>query len=226
MGAPQSRQGTHVPWSAMIVPMGAVAATAPKGPGQDSMRNWSRVNCVPHSRQRIRLRMRWNSSAYSLIGFSAFVGKMAPGDLHNVYVNLSNTGSLGTVAGMRLWVGAAPVTTLTNGVAVGEGLTARISSCTLPWILATGACPGLTTIELAATAISTMNSAATARALANVPALAATTGKVAHVQVSLGLVGTEKSINGIPPVRTIQGQASTLTFSFTVQQRLGIKTNQ
>ena len=160
------------------------------------------------------------------IGFSAFVGKMAPGDLHNVYVNLSNTGSLGTVAGMRLWVGAAPVTTLTNGVAVGEGLTARISSCTLPWILATGACPGLTTVELAATAISTMNSAATARALANVPALAATTGKVAHVQVSLGLVGTEKSINGIPPVRTIQGQASTLTFSFTVQQRLGIKTNQ
>lgn len=160
------------------------------------------------------------------VGFSAFVGKMAPGDQHNVYVNLSNTGSLATVGGMRLWVGAAPVTTLTNGVAVGEGLTVRISSCSVPWTLATGVCPGITTVHLAATAVSTMNSAATARALANVPALVATTGKVAHVQVSLGLVGTEKSVNGVPPVRTIQGPTSTLTFSFTVQQRLGIKINQ
>ena len=160
------------------------------------------------------------------VGFSAFVGKMAPGDQHNVYVNLSNTGSLATVAGMRLWIGEVPVTTLTNGVAVGEGLTARISSCSVPWTLATGFCPGATTVLLAATAVSSMNSAATARALANVPALAAAIGKVAHVQVSLGLVGTEKSVNGVPPVRTIQGQASTLTFSFTVQQRLGIKTNQ
>ena len=160
------------------------------------------------------------------IGFSAFVAKMAPGDQHNVYVNLSNTGSLGTVVGMRLWVRGAPVTTLTNGVAVGEGLTARISSCSAPWILATGICPGVTTVHLAATAIRTMNSAATARALANVPALAASTGKVAHVQVSLGLVGTEKTVNGVPPIPTIQGRSSNLTFSFTVQQRLGLKSNQ
>jgi hypothetical protein len=160
------------------------------------------------------------------VGFSAFLGKMAPGDQHNVYVNLSNTGSLASVAGMRLWIGAVPASTLTNGVAVGEGLTARITSCSLPWTLATGVCPGTITVLLAATPASTMNTAATARALANVPALAATTGKVAHVQVSLGMVGTEKSINGVPPVRTIQGLASNLTFSFTVQQRLGIKTNQ
>ena len=160
------------------------------------------------------------------VGFSAFVGKMAPGDKHNVYVNLSNTGSLATVVGMRLWVRAVPVTTLTNGVAVGEGLTAGISSCSVPWTLATGVCSGTTTVLLAPTAVSSMNSAASARALANVPALAAITGKVAHVQVSLGLVGTEKSINGVPPVRTIQGRASILTFSFTVQQRLGVKTNQ
>jgi len=160
------------------------------------------------------------------VGFSAFVGKMAPGDKHNVYVNLSNTGSLATVAGMRLWIRAVPVTTLTNGVAVGEGLTVQIASCSVPWTLATGVCPGTTTVHLAPTAASSMNSAATARALANVPALAAVTGKVAHVQVSLGLVGTEKSVNGVPPVRTIQGRASTVTFSFTVQQRLGVKTNQ
>lgn len=158
------------------------------------------------------------------VGFSTFVGKMAPGDQHNVYVNLSNTGSLATVGGMRLWIGSLPATTLTNGMAVGEGLTARIASCSVPWTMATGVCPGTVIVHLAATPMSKMNSVATARALANVPALAAVTGKVAHIQVSLGLVGTEKSVNGVPPVRTIQGLASTLTFSFTVQQRLGIKT--
>ena len=160
------------------------------------------------------------------VGFSAFLGKMAPGDKHNVYVNLSNTGSLATVAGMRLWIRATPVTTLTNGVAVGEGLTVGITSCSVPWTLATGVCPGTTTIHLPPTAVNSMNSAATAQALANVPAMTAITGRVAHVQVSLGLIGTEKSTNGVPPVRTIQGRASTLTFSFTVQQRLGVKTNQ
>jgi hypothetical protein len=160
------------------------------------------------------------------VGFSIFVGTMAPADQHNVYVNLSNTGSLATATGMRLWIGAVPATTLTNGVAVGEGLTVRISSCSVPWTLATGVCSGLATVHLAATAVSTLNTAATARALANVPALAATTGKVGHVQVTLGLVGTEKSVNGVPPVPTVQGLASTLTFSFTVQQRLGTKTNQ
>jgi len=159
-------------------------------------------------------------------GFSAFVAPMAPGDQHNVYVNLSNTGSLASLAGMRLWVAAAPATTLTNGLVAGEGVTVRLTTCSVPWTLVTGACPGATKVLLAATPASTMNTAATAKALANVPALAAATGKVAHVQVSVALVATEKSVNGVPPVKTVQGQGSTLTFSFTEQQRAGTATRQ
>ena len=34
------------------------------------------------------------------VGFSNFTGKMAPGDTDNVYVNLNNTGSLASAAGL------------------------------------------------------------------------------------------------------------------------------
>lgn len=156
-------------------------------------------------------------------GFSTFAPKMAPGDTDNVYVDLTNTGTLATVAGMRLWVGAVPATALTNGTAPGEGLTVRLTRCSVAWSMATGTCPGATTALLATTRLSTMNTLATARALANVPALAAG-GSVAHVQVSLGMVATERSVNGVPPVRTVQAQSTALTYTFIELQRMGIAT--
>ena len=82
-------------------------------------------------------------------GFSNFVGKMAPGDTNNVYVNLNNTGTLATVAGMTLWVAGSPVNALTNGTAPGEGLTVTATQCSVAWTLATGVCSGSTTPILA-----------------------------------------------------------------------------
>jgi hypothetical protein len=157
-------------------------------------------------------------------GFSTFAGMLAPGDTDNVYVNLTNTGTLASAAGMRLWVGAVPASPLSNGAAAGEGLTVRLTRCSVAWTLATGTCTGATTNMLAATQVRTMNTLATARALANVPALAVG-GSVAHVQVTLGLVGTEKSLNGVPPAKTIQGHPATLTYTFIEQQRVGVVTN-
>jgi hypothetical protein len=164
-------------------------------------------------------------SADTGVGFSAFAAKMAPGDTDNVYVNLTNTGTLATAAGMRLWVAAAPASPLSNGAAPGEGLTVRLTRCSVAWTMGNGTCAGVTTAMLATTRLSTMNTLATARALANVPALAVG-GRVAHVQVSLGLVGTERSVNAQPPAITIQGQAATLTYSFIERQRVGIPTQQ
>jgi hypothetical protein len=71
-----------------------------------------------------------------------------------------------------------------------------------------------------------MNTAGTAVALSNVPALAAATGRVAHVQVSLGLVAAETSVNGVAPTATVQGLSTTLAYTFTEQQRVGAATNQ
>lgn len=159
-------------------------------------------------------------------GFSNFTGKMAPGDTDNVYVNLNNTGTLASAAGMTLWVAGTPANALTNGSVAGEGLTVTATQCSVAWTLATGTCSGTTTPILAGTQISTINTLGTAVALSNVPALAAATGQVAHVQVSLGLVATEASTNGVAPASTIQGLSTTLTYTFTEQQRVGVATNQ
>jgi hypothetical protein len=156
-------------------------------------------------------------------GFSNFTGKMAPGDTDNVYVDLNNTGSLASAAGMTLGVAGAPSNALTNGSVPGEGLTVTATQCSVAWTLATGVCSGTTTSILPTTQISTLS---TPVALSNIPALAAATGQVAHVQVSLGLVATETSTNGIAPAQTIQGLSTTLTYTFTEQQRTGVATNQ
>ncbi len=159
-------------------------------------------------------------------GFSNFASKMAPGDTDNVYVNLNNTGTLASAAGMTLWVAGTPANALTNGTAAGEGLTVTATQCSVAWTLATGVCSGTSTPILATRQINTMNTAGTAVALSNVPALAAATGQAAHIQVSLGLVGNEVSTNGVLPSPTIQGLSTTLTYTFTEQQRLGAATNQ
>ena len=159
-------------------------------------------------------------------GFSNFTPKMAPGDTDNVYVNLNNTGTLASAAGMTLWVAGTPANALTNGSAASEGLTVTATQCSVAWTLATGVCSGTTTPILATRQISTMNTAGTAVALSNVPSLAATTGQVAHVQVSLGLVATEVSTNGVAPASTVQGLSTTLAYTFTEQQRVGVATNQ
>jgi len=156
-------------------------------------------------------------------GFSNFVAKMAPGDTDNVYVNLNNTGTLASAAGMTLGVTGLPSTALTNGSVVGEGLNVTATQCSVAWTLATGVCSGATTPILATTVVSAMGAGV---ALSNIPALVAATGQVAHVQVSLGLVATETSVNGVPPAATIQGLTTTLTYTFTEQQRTGVATNQ
>jgi hypothetical protein len=158
-------------------------------------------------------------------GFTNFTGKMAPGDTDNVFVNLNNTGTLASAAGMTLWVAGTPANALTNGTAPGEGLTVTATQCSVAWTLATGVCSGTTTPILASTQISTMNTSGTAVALSNIPSLAASTGQVAHVEVSLGLVGTETSTNGVSPSPTVQGLATTLAYTFTEQQRLAVTTN-
>ena len=160
------------------------------------------------------------------VGFSTFTGKMAPGDTDNVYVNLNNTGTLASASGMTLWVAGTPANALTNGTAPGEGLTVTATQCSVAWTLTTGVCSGTTTAILASTQISTMNTSGTAVNLSNIPALVAATGQVAHVQVSLGLVGSETSTNGVAPTPTIQGLSTSLTYTFTEQQRTGVATNQ
>ena len=78
-------------------------------------------------------------------GFSTFTPKMAPGDSDNVYVNINNTGTLASAAGMTLAVAGSPLNALTNGSVAGEGLTLTATQCSVTWTVATGVCSGTTT---------------------------------------------------------------------------------
>jgi hypothetical protein len=153
-------------------------------------------------------------------GLPETVTAMAPGDVYNVYVNVNNTGTLASAAGMTLGAVANPVTPLTNGSIAGEGLTVAVNQCSVAWTA--GTCSGVTTPILASTLLSAFSSP---QALSNVPALAATTGQLAHLQFSLSMAGTETSTNGVLPSPTIQGQSTTITWTFTEQQRAGQTTN-
>jgi hypothetical protein len=157
------------------------------------------------------------------VGFSNFTGKMAPGDTDNVFVDLNNTGTLASAAGMTLAVTGTPSNALVNGSVTGEGLTVAVTKCSVAWTLATGDCRGTTTTILASTPVSGMSTGA---ALSNIAALVATTGRVTHLRVSLGLTATEKSVNGIPPTPTVQGQTVALKYLFTEKQRAGTATHR
>ncbi len=153
-------------------------------------------------------------------GLPETISNMAPGDVYNVYVNVNNTGTLASAAGMTLGAAANPVTPLTNGSIAGEGLTVTVTQCSVVWTA--GTCSGTTTSILPGTLLSTF---ASPQALSNVPSLAATTGQLAHLQFSLSMAGTETSTNGVLPAPTIQGLSTTITWTFTEQQRAGQTTN-
>jgi hypothetical protein len=157
----------------------------------------------------------------SSAGLPETITGMAPGDVYNVYINLDNTGTLASAAGMTLGASASPVTALTNGSIAGEGLSVSVTQCSATWS-AGGGCSGSTTTILASTALSSFSSAQT---LSNIPSLAASTGQVAHLQFSLSLAGTETSTNGTLPGSTIQGLSTTITWTFTEQQRTATTTN-
>jgi spore coat-associated protein N len=154
-------------------------------------------------------------------GLPETVTAMAPGDVYNVYVNVNNTGTLASAAGMTLGAAANPVTALTNGSIAGEGLAVTVNQCSVVWS-ATGTCSGTTTSILANTPLSTF---ASPQSLSNVPSLVAATGSLAHLQFGLSMAGTETSTNGVLPTPTIQGLSTTITWTFTEQQRAGQTTN-
>jgi hypothetical protein len=159
-------------------------------------------------------------------GLPETITNMAPGDVYNVYIDLTNTGTLASAAGMTLGASANPANALTNGNIPGEGLSVAITMCSEAWTVTTGSpgsasCGGSTTSVLGSTALSSFG---TGEQLSAIPALAASTG-AAHLQLQLTLAGTEASTNGTLPSATIQGLSTTITWTFTETQRAGVTTN-
>jgi hypothetical protein len=150
-------------------------------------------------------------------GFGQTISNMAPGDVSNTYVDLTNGGTL-AATDLTLSVTGTGGTRLTTSVP--DGLAVAITQCSVAWTVSGGTCGGTTTALLASTAVANLGSAGT------VQAGAIAIGALFHLQVSLTLPNqSETTTNGVPPSPTIQGLSTTLTYTFNEQQRAAVTTN-
>ncbi|HXX90906.1 MAG TPA: hypothetical protein VEI83_11875 [Acidimicrobiales bacterium] len=154
------------------------------------------------------------------LGFSNTFPLMAPGDIDNVAVNVTNNGTLANGGSVSLAVTGDGLNALTNSAT--EGLTVAVTKCSQAWTFAPGSatCGGSSSLVLATTPVQSLSGGIALASSSLAPG-----GSVNHLLVSVGLYGTEITHNGVVPPG-IQGQTATLTFTFSEAQRAGIVTNQ
>lgn len=163
------------------------------------------------------------SSANNGVGFSQAINNMAPGDVVNRYVTLTNDGTLDAQA-LALKINATGTAALiTNGVspATNKAITVAVKSCSSTWNVDTGACSGSTKTEISATPLSTF---ATSQAFANTTELASSANVNLQIQVTLP-DQNETTADGVAPATTVQNGSVALTYEFYEAQRTATTTN-
>ncbi|HEX7307206.1 TasA family protein [Lentzea sp.] len=154
-------------------------------------------------------------------GFSQNITNMAPGDVVNRYVDLTNGGTLDGQA-LTLQVAATGSPQLVTDGTTSKALRVSVMQCTGgTWNAGTGACTGGTASSvLAATPLSGL-----ASAVSLLPGSFAS-GGTTRLQVSVQLPDqAETTVNGVAPAGTIQGQSVSLTYTFNETQRNATTTN-
>lgn len=152
-------------------------------------------------------------------GFTQNITNLAPGDVVNRYVDLTNGGTLDAQA-LTLRVDAAGAGALVADGGTTKALRVSVASCTGAWNPATAACDGTASSLLAPTQLGGLASAASL-----VPEVMAS-GSMRHLRVSVQLPEqTEVTVNGALPANTVQGQSVNLTYTFGQTQRSAATTN-
>lgn len=156
-------------------------------------------------------------------GFVQAVNKIAPGDVVNRYVTLTNSGTLDGI-GLSLKTAQTGTSTLiTDGVSPSttKALKLTVTSCSVPWNTSSGACTGGTeAVEIPATTLSSLTSATNFAS----PNLAINGNR--YLQMKLQLPDqNETTVNGTPPPSTVQGGSINITYTFDLAQRLATTTN-
>lgn len=154
-------------------------------------------------------------------GFSQAISNVAPGDVVNRYVTLTNGGTLDAQAlSVQVAASGSPVL-ISDGVAPATTKALRVSmtSCSVAWTSA-GACGGTTSSVLGSTVLGSLSSPV------SIVSGAMPAGSVQHLQVSVQLPDqNETTVNGALPASTVQGQSANLTYTFAQVQRTATTTN-
>lgn len=156
-------------------------------------------------------------------GFGSSISNLAPGDVVNRYVTLTNSGTLGG-QGLTLTIASSGTPSLITDAATPattRALRVTVQSCSVAWTQATGLCAGVAGIsEIAAT---TLSSFASAQALTTT-SLAPNGGLNLRIQTALP-DQLETTVDGTLPGNTVQGGSVNLTYTFFETQRTATSTN-
>lgn len=164
------------------------------------------------------------SSSNNGTGFSQSVANLAPGDVVNRYVTLTNGGTLDAQnLGLEVTATGTPAL-ITDGVApaTNKAITLAVFSCSGgTWNTTTGICSGTTNTEVSTTTLSAFASKKTFLVSPNLLANGS-----ANLQLQLTLPDqNETTVNGVAPSNTVQGGSVSLSYLFSESQRTSTATN-
>lgn len=164
------------------------------------------------------------SMANNGTGFSQAITNLAPGDVVNRYVTLTNSGSLGSQSLGLSIASTGTATLITDGIApaTNKALTVTVFSCTGGnWDTATGICSGTTNTEISETSLSDFTSQKVFSFSPLLPASGTT-----KLQIRTKLPDqNETTVNGVLPSVTVQNGSATLSYLFNQAQLPGLTTN-
>jgi hypothetical protein len=150
-------------------------------------------------------------------GFTSVASKLAPGDVVNRYVDVTNGG---TLDGKTLTLAAAAANSNKLSTDATNGLQVSVTECTGgTWDNSTGVCSGTEGTPVTG-ALADISS--TPLALATNVA----SGAVMHYKVAVTLPDQNETVtNGTLPTGTIQGLTADITWTFSEVQRDATTTN-
>lgn len=151
-------------------------------------------------------------------GFTQSISNLAPGDVVNRYVTLTNAGNLdanGLSLSVADSVGSKLTTDATNGLHV------TVTKCAGgTWTVSSGACSGTQSVLLNNAALSALTSTPGSLISGSI-----TAGTTVPLQVAVTLPNqSETTTNGTLPSGTIQGLSASLTWTFSEAQRTAATT--
>lgn len=204
-----------------------VGALALTGSGVFASITAEATNATPKSVDSGTLKLEMTASGAAL---STAITNMAPGDVENRFVALTNTGTLdGKNLGFAVTTGTANVLSSNATSTTPKGLSVSVSRCSGPYIAATGFCSaaiatpaagGTETTMVAKSQVSTLGT----RTNFGGP-IDPAPGATYYLKLSVHLDGTETVTNGVLPAGTMQGLNTSLTYTFSEDQRTATTTN-
>lgn len=204
---PTTRRPAWRPIAAAIVGAAILVAT---GFGVWATLSATAANATPESISTGTLKLTMTDNG---AGFSQSISNVAPGDVVNRYVALSNAGTLEGQA-LTMQVAASGSSALISDGSSTRALRVSVTGCSVAWNPSTGSCGGSTTQLLAPTVLASLSSAAT------LVQGAVQAGAAQYLQISVQLPDqNETTVNGTLPTTTIQNQSAQLTYTFAETQR-------